>query len=468
MDQGVRDKCGVVGISLGDDRDVAPLVYNALRALQHRGQESAGIAVFDGSRIRYRRGMGMVHEVLGDLMERPLRGAAGIGHVRYSTTGGSHASNTQPFVATCDLGDLAMGHNGDIVNAVEVMQDRQARGWAFMTSSDSELILRMLANDLVDHPSVPAAMTRVAKRIRGAYSLTMMVNGTVYGVRDPHGIRPLFLGKVEGGHIVASESVAIDALGGERVRDVKPGEIVELAGGEVRSHTFAEAPHRAHCMFEWVYFARPDSIIDGHEVYKVRRDIGASLADDDPVKADVVFGVPDSGRAHALGYAMRKGVLYDEGLMKNRYVGRTFILPDQAHRESDVRAKLNPIKSVVEGRRVMLVDDSIVRGTTMRRIVGLLRSAGAKEVHVRLGVPPVVAPCPYGIDMKTREQFLARGRTMEEIAKVIGADTVRYLTLEGLERSIGIPLEDLCTGCLTERYPVELPSEAGQKVPGCG
>ena len=468
MDKGVRDKCGVVGISLGDDRDVAPLVYNALRALQHRGQESAGIAVYDGSRIRYRRGMGLVHEVLGDLIERPLRGAAGIAHVRYSTTGGSHASNVQPFVATCDMGDLAMGHNGDIVNAVEVMQDRQARGWAFMTSSDSELILRMLANDLVDHPSVPAAMTRVSKRIRGAYSLTMMVNGTVYGVRDPHGIRPLFLGKVEGGHIVASESVAIDALGGERVRDVRPGEIVELTGGEVKSYAFAESPHHAHCMFEWVYFARPDSIIDGHEVYKVRREIGAILAEEDPITGDVVFGVPDSGRAHALGYAMRKGVLYDEGLMKNRYVGRTFIMPDQAHRESDVRAKLNPIRSVVEGRRVVLVDDSIVRGTTMRRIVGLLRSAGAKEVHVRLGVPPVIAPCPYGIDMKTREQFLARGRTTDEIAKTIGADTVRYLTLEGLERSIGIPLEDLCTGCLTERYPVELPPEGGQKVPGCG
>jgi amidophosphoribosyltransferase len=468
MDQGVRDKCGVVGVSLGDDRDVAPLVYNALRALQHRGQESAGIAVYDGSRIRYRRGMGMVHEVLGDLMERPLRGAAGIGHVRYSTTGGSHASNAQPFVAACDLGDLAMGHNGDIVNAVEVMQDRQARGWAFMTSSDSELILRMLANDLVDHPSVPVAMTRVSKRIRGAYSLTMMVNGTVYGVRDPHGVRPLFLGRLEGGHIVASESVAIDALGGERVRDVKPGEIVELVGGEVKSHTFAEAPHRAHCMFEWVYFARPDSILEGREVYKVRREIGAILADEDPIVGDVVFGVPDSGRAHALGYAMRKGLLYDEGLMKNRYIGRTFILPDQAHRESDVRAKLNPIKSVVEGRRVVLVDDSIVRGTTMRRIVGLLRSAGAKEVHVRLGVPPIIAPCPLGIDMKTREQFLARGRTMDEIAKVIGADTVRYLTLEGLERAIGLPLEDLCTGCLTEKYPVPLPPEGAQKAPSCG
>ncbi len=467
MEQGVNDKCGVVGISLGDDRDVAPLVYNALRALQHRGQESAGIAVYDGSRIRYRRGMGLVHEVLGDLIERPLRGAAGIAHVRYSTTGGSHSSNAQPFVATCDLGDLAMGHNGDIVNAVEVMQDRQARGWAFMTSSDSELILRMLANDLVDHPSVPAAMTRVSKRIRGAYSLTMMVNGTVYGVRDPHGVRPLFLGKLEGGHIVASESVAIDALGGERIRDVRPGEIVELVGGEVKSHTFAESPRRAHCMFEWVYFARPDSILEGHEVYKVRREIGAILAEDDPIVGDVVFGVPDSGRAHALGYAVRKGVLYDEGLMKNRYVGRTFILPDQAHRESDVRAKLNPIKSVVEGRRVVLVDDSIVRGTTMRRIVGLLRSAGAKEVHVRLGVPPIIAPCPLGIDMKTREQFLARGRTMEEIAKTIGADTVRYLTLEGLERAIGLPLADLCTGCLTERYPVGLPAD-GQKPPGCG
>jgi amidophosphoribosyltransferase len=466
MDDGVHDKCGVVGISFGDDRDVAPHLYNALRALQHRGQESAGVTVWDGSRIRYRRGMGMVHEVLGDLQERPLRGASGIAHVRYSTTGGSHASNAQPFVANCDLGDLALGHNGDIVNAVEIMQDRQARGWAFMTSSDSELILRLLANELVDHPSVPSAMARMAKRLRGSYSLAMQVNGIVYGVRDPMGVRPLYLGKLSGGHIFASESVAIDALGGERLRDVEPGEIVELADGEVRSHRFADSPRRAHCMFEWVYFARPDSIIDGCEVYKVRRAIGAILADEDPVRSDVVFGVPDSGRAHALGYSERSGVPYEEGLMKNRYVGRTFILPDQAHRESDVRAKLNPIRSVVAGKRVVLVDDSIVRGTTMRRIVGLLRNAGALEVHVRLGVPPIIAPCPLGIDMKTREQFLARGRTMEQIAKVIGADSVRYLTLEGLEKAVGRPLTDLCTGCLTEQYPVELPP-SGEK-PGCG
>jgi len=468
MEEGPRDKCGVVGISFGDDRDVAPHLYNALRALQHRGQESAGVAVFDGAHIRSRRGMGMVHEVLSDLLEKPLRGSSGIAHTRYSTTGGSHAANSQPFVATCDLGDLALGHNGDIVNAIEIMQDRQARGWAFMTSSDSELILRMLANDLVDHPSVPAAMMRVAKRIRGAYSLALQVGPVVYGVRDPLGIRPLYLGKVEGGHIVASESVAVDALGGERIRDVAPGEIVELSGGEVKSYRFAESPHFAHCMFEWVYFARPDSIIDGREVYAARREIGAILAEADKeegnVQADVVFGVPDSGRGHALGYARASGIEYDEGLMKNRYVGRTFILPDQRNRESDVRAKLNPIKSVVDGKRIVMVDDSIVRGTTMRRIVGLLRSAGAKEVHVRLGVPPIIGPCPYGVDMKTREQFLARGRTNSEIAKVIGADSVRYLELESLERAIGKPLSDLCTGCLNEKYPVALP---GPPEPSC-
>jgi amidophosphoribosyltransferase len=309
-------------------------------------------------------------------------------------------------------------------------------------------------------------MARVAKRIRGAYSLALQVGPVVYGVRDPLGIRPLFLGKVEGGHIIASESVAVDALGGERLRDVEPGEIVELTGGEVKSYRFAESPRRAHCMFEWVYFARPDSIIDGREVYRVRREIGAILAeaDEDEVSADVVFGVPDSGRAHALGYARESGVEYDEGLMKNRYIGRTFILPEKGQRESDVRAKLNPIRSVVAGKRIVMVDDSIVRGTTMRRIVGLLRSAGAKEVHVRLGVPPIIAPCPYGIDMKTREQFLARGRTNQEIAKVIGADSVRYLDLEGLERAIGKPLSDLCTGCLTERYPVPLP---GPPEPSC-
>jgi amidophosphoribosyltransferase len=363
----------------------------------------------------------------------------------------------QPFVGTCDVGDLALGHNGDIVNACEIMADRQARGWAFMTTSDSELILRLLANELVDYPDVPQSMARVGKRLRGAYCLCMMVGDTVYGVRDPRGIRPMYLGHIEDGYMFASESVAIDALGGELIRDVEPGEIVELRKGRLRSHRFAKEKTPAFCMFEWVYFARPDSIIQGSEVYKVREKIGHILAREHPVKADVAFGVPDSGRAHALGYSREAGIEYDEGMMKNRYVGRTFILPDQRVRDSDTRAKLNAIRSVVKDKRVVMVDDSIVRGTTMRRIVRILRRAGAKAVHVRIGVPHIVAPCPFGIDMKTRDQFLARGRTDEEISKIIGADSVGYLSLEGLEEAIGIPLDNLCCGCLTEEYPLEIP-----------
>ena len=450
---------------------MARLTYFSLQALQHRGQESAGIAVFNGKELQWRRGMGYVHEVLGKMDRDPIEGSAGIGHARYSTTGGSLPQNVQPFVGTCDVGQMALGHNGDIVTAVEIMQDRQARGWAFMTPSDSELILRLLANELVDHPKVPTAMARVAKRLRGAYSLCLQVGQVVYGVRDPLGIRPLYLGHIEDGYIFASESVAIDTLGGRLIRDVDPGEIVQIRKGRIKSWIMTSKgkavprdkieplKSTGHCMFEWVYFARPDSILQGQEVYKVRQRIGRILAREKPVEADVVFGVPDSGRAHALGYSRESGIEYDEGMMKNRYVGRTFILPSQQRRESDTMAKLNPISSVVEEQRVIMVDDSIVRGTTMRRIVKMLRDAGATEVHVRIGVPHIIAPCPFGIDMKTPDQFLARGRTDEEISKIIGADSVGYLSLEGLEEAIGIGLDRLCCGCLTEEYPLDIPSD---------
>ena len=367
------------------------------------------------------------------------------------------------------MGDLALGHNGDIANAHELMQDRQARGWAFMTSSDSELILRLLANEIVDHPKIPTSMARVARRLKGAYSLCLQVGPRVYGVRDPLGIRPLYLGHLKEGYVFASESVAIDAIGGTLIRDVRPGEIVELHEGRMTSWQMTPqgkvvpeekakpVERTAYCMFEWVYFARPDSIIQGQEVYRVRQKIGMILAREHPVDADVVFGVPDSGRAHALGYSRQAGIEYDEGMMKNRYVGRTFILPDQSRRESDTIVKLNPISSVVKDKRVVMVDDSIVRGTTMRRIARMLRRAGANEVHVRIGVPHIIAPCPFGIDMKTRDQFLARGRTDEEIAKIVGVDSVGYLSLKGLEEAIGIRLDDLCCGCLTEEYPVDIP-----------
>jgi len=308
-------------------------------------------------------------------------------------------------------------------------------------------------------------MARVAKRLRGAYCLCLQVGESVYGIRDPMGIRPLYLGHIHDGYMFASESVAIDTLGGELIRDVEPGEIVELRKGRITSHRFAKSTKTAHCMFEWVYFARPDSIIQDSEVYAVREKIGAILAREHPREADVVFGVPDSGRAHALGYSMESGIRYEEGMMKNRYVGRTFILPSQATREADTLAKLNPIKSVVSGKKVVMVDDSIVRGTTMRRIVKMLRRAGAEEVHVRIGVPHIVAPCPFGIDMKTRDQFLARGRTDDEIAKIIGADSVGYLSLKGLEEAIGLPLDALCCGCLTEEYPMDIPEgHLGDKV----
>lgn len=457
MDDAPKHLCGIVAMAF--DCDVKYDLKKALRVIQHRGQEAAGIAVHDGRSIKYVRGMGLVHEVLAGTEFDAMAGNMGIGHVRYSTTGSSCAQNCQPIVVTTNVGDVSLGHNGDLVNSTNLRTKLQNDGWAFLTTTDSEIIIRILATELTQNPEPVKAIRSTMKCLDGAYALVFTIGNRVFGARDPLGLRPLCLGKMEKGYSLASESAVFDILQGEFVRDIAPGEIVEITSNGFTSHRASAPAHTAHCMFEWVYFARPDTIMDGREVYDVRKKLGQALAREQPADADVVIPVPDSGRANALGYAQESGIPYEEGLMKNRYVERTFILPEQSKREEGVSLKLNPIRSTILGKRVVVVDDSIVRGTTLRKIVQMLRRAGAKEVHVRIGCPPVIAPCYYGIDMKTRDHFVAVGKTSEEIAELLGADSVGYTSIKGLQSSLGLSEQDLCMACLTAEYPTCVPGE---------
>lgn len=453
-----QEECGVFAIA--SISNVSVDVFYALRVLQHRGQESAGIAVYNNG-IKAIKGMGLAHQALKPDDVKKLTGELGIGHVRYSTVGTSTIENAQPIVVSTNFGDIALAHNGEIVNADNIMDELKKKGWAFITSSDSEIAVRLLANDIANTQDPVKSLKNLMSILQGSYSMTIMIGNRVFAVRDPLGIRPLCVGRTKGGFAAASESVVFDTLGGEFIRDVDPGEIVELLPGEIKSYKTGLSKGKAHCMFEWVYIARADSCLDGKLVYEVRRRIGQRLAKEQPVEADVVVPIPDSGRSHAIGYSEQSGIRYSEGLMKNRYVERTFIMPEQSERVTSVMLKLNPLKSVIKDKRVVLVDDSIVRGNTIRQIVQIVRGAGAKEVHVRVGSPPIRAPCYFGIDMKTREQFAATGRTIEEIGKMITADSLGYISVEGLVDAIDLPAGDLCLGCLTEEYPMPV---AGEKV----
>ena len=451
-----QDECGVFAIA--SVSNVSIDIFYALRVLQHRGQESAGIAVYNNG-IKAIKGMGLAHQALKPDDVNALKGELGIGHVRYSTFGSSTLENAQPIVVSTNYGDIALAHNGEIVNADKIMDDLKKKGWAFITSSDSEIAVRLLANDIANTGDPVRSLKNLMSMLQGSYSMCVMIDNRVFAIRDPLGIRPLCVGRTKSGFAAASESVVFDTLGGEFIRDVDPGEIVELLPGEVKSIKTGLSKGKAHCMFEWVYIARADSCIDTKLVYEVRRRIGQRLAKEQPVDADVVVPIPDSGRSHAIGYSEESGIRYSEGLMKNRYVERTFIMPEQSERVTSVMLKLNPLKSVIKDKRVVLVDDSIVRGNTIRQIVQLVRNAGAKEVHVRVGSPPIHSPCYFGIDMKTREQFAATGRTIEEIGKMITADSLGYISVEGLVDAIGHPASDLCLGCLTEEYPLPVPGE---------
>lgn len=449
--------CGIVG-AIASDGDVAPDLFYGLRVLQHRGQESAGIAVFRDE-VRLKKGMGLVPEVFSAEEISEMKGSVGIGHVRYSTEGASALENAQPIVASSIADDIALAHNGEVVNAPELRDELQRKGWAFITSTDSEVVVRVLANEIIRTKDVSQALKDFTNRLVGSYSLVLLIGGRLFAVRDPLAIRPLAYGRKDGMHIVASESVVFDTLGAKFVRDLKPGEILELTPQGPVSTRLPHPNNPAHCMFEWVYFSRPDSVVDGRLVYDVRVRIGEEIAREHPVEADMVVPVPDSGRAHAFGFAQAAGLPLVEGLIKNRYIERTFILPDPRERDIGVHLKLNAVRSLLQGQRVVLIDDSIVRGTTMRKIVRLVREAGAREVHVRIGCPPIRAPCYLGIDMKTRDQFVATGRNVEEIRGTLEADTLAYVSVDGLMRAIDMSQDDLCLGCLTGVYPVQVPGE---------
>ncbi|QLD87883.1 amidophosphoribosyltransferase [Natronomonas salina] len=463
--EGPTEKCGVVGVSL-DDRDAARPLYYALYALQHRGQESAGIVTHDGFQQHSHVEMGLVGDAFeeGDL--DGLTGATGIGHVRYPTAGSVDSSCAQPFSVSFKSGSLGLSHNGNLVNADEVREELAASGHAFTSDGDTEVIAHDLARNLLEADLI-RAVKRTMGRIHGSYSLTITHDDTVLGVRDPEGNRPLCIGELEDGYMLASESAAIDVLDGDLVRDVKPGELVVLDddGAGFDSYQLVEPENTAHCFFEHVYFARPDSRIDENLVYDVRRELGRKLWDESGVDSDVVLPVPDSGRAFASGYAEAAqddgaDVEFAEGLMKNRYVGRTFIMPTQDARERAVRLKLNPIKDVVEGKTVTVIDDSIVRGTTSTQLVQLLKDVGAEEVHMRIGAPAIVAPCYMGIDMASREELIAAGRDVEEIRAEIEADSLAYLSIDAVADALGETRADLCLGCVTGEYPYDIEGEA--------
>ncbi len=474
-----REECGIAGIALTKGNAALPIFY-ALYALQHRGQESAGMAVCSSAKegeeneirrrekdIRLIRGMGFVYDVFTNQKLKSLKGNIGIGHVRYSTTGASKVENAEPLLVNYKKGKIAIAHNGNLVNTVDLKSELEREGGIFHSETDTEVIAQLLAKELVRHDPIEA-IKELMRRVVGSYSLVILVDKTLIAVRDPLGIKPLCLGEIidgdeEGigeGYVIASESPAIDTLGGNLIRDVRPGEVLVITpSGDLESYQLYRGKNTAHCVFEYIYFARPDSMMDGRLVYDVRMKIGERLAEEHGVDADMVSPVPDSGIAFAIGYAKQAGLDYMEGFIKNRYVGRTFIMPEKASRDTAVRLKLNVVQANVEGKRVVLVDDSIVRGTTSRRIVDHLKNKGAKEVHLRIGSPPIKAPCYLGIDTPTRDELLASNRTMDEICRFLHADSIGYLSLEGLIDSVGIDANNLCLGCLTEKYPVEIPGE---------
>lgn len=460
LDDKLHEECGVMGIYSNNRDDVSQMVYYGLYALQHRGQESAGIAVSNKGIIDYHKKMGLVQEVFNPEIIDKLKGNISIGHVRYSTTGANHPSNAQPLVVKYKNGTIALAHNGNLVNAGTIREILEDEGVVFQTSIDSEVVANLIARYHKD--GVEKAVRKVMEILKGSYALVIMTKDKLIGARDPFGIRPLCLGKIDGGYVLASESCALDTIGAEFVRDIDPGEIVVIDENGITSHPNDKWCKKNLCIFEFIYFARPDSKIDGTSVYLARREAGRILAKEYPVDADIVISVPDSGTVAAIGYAEESGIPYSEGLIKNRYVGRTFIQPAQKLREQGVKLKLNVLKENVEGKRIVLVDDSIVRGTTSRQIVDMLKNAGAKEVHVRVSSPPVKFPCYFGIDTPSRRHLVASSKTIEEIRDMIHADSLGYLSIEGLIKTTGNQQNGFCLACFNEDYPMEVPREGNK------
>ena len=458
----LHEECGVFGIYDFDGNDVAASIYYGLFALQHRGQESCGIAVSDTEgpkgKVLSSKGMGLVNEVFTPEDLEKLKGNIGVGHVRYSTAGASTRENAQPLVLNYVKGTLGLAHNGNLVNAPELRRELELTGAIFQTTIDSEVIAYHIARERVKTSTVEDAVRRALKKVKGSYSLIVMSPRKLIGARDPFGFRPLCIGKRNNAYILASESCALDTIGAEFIRDVEPGEMVTITpeNGIVSYKDMCQDKH-ARCIFEYIYFARPDSVLDGMSVYKSRIIAGKCLAKDSPVEADLVVGVPESGNAAALGYSLESGIPYGTAFVKNAYVGRTFIKPKQSQRESSVRVKLNVLKDAVKGKRVIMIDDSIVRGTTSDRIVSMLKEAGATEVHVRISSPEFLHPCYFGTDIPSEDQLIAHNRTVDEICEILGADSLAYLKRDRLkELSDG---KQYCDGCFSGQYPIEPPAE---------
>ncbi len=451
-----HDECGVFGIF--GHPEASTLTRLGLYALQHRGQESAGIASSDGDRLQLIRAMGQVSEALDEKELTALSGEMAIGHVRYSTAGDSRIVNAQPILIDCAHGEIALCHNGNLINAAELRAELVQRGHIFQTSSDTEVVLHLYARSQATNP--PDAIVESVTQVRGAFSLVLLTKEYLIAVRDPYGFRPLVLGALGDATVVCSETCALDLIGAEYVRDVAPGELLVIGRDGQRSYRPFPPAQPSHCVFEHVYFARPDSLVFGKSVNEVRTNFGRLLAREMPVDADVVVPIPDSGICAAVGYSDATGIPMRMGLIRNHYVGRTFIAPQQEIRGFRVRVKLNPVRSLIEGRRVVLVDDSIVRGTTSRKIVGMIRAAGAREIHMRISCPPTVSPCYYGVDTPRRSELIGATHTVEEIRDFVKSDSLAYLSLAGLREAVGQENGNYCTSCYTGEYPVEGPKDA--------
>jgi amidophosphoribosyltransferase len=456
----LHEECGVFGVFLDDpQKDATPLVYYGLFSLQHRGQESAGIAVEKDSAIECRRGMGLVGEVFSPEMLNCLHGSAAVGHVRYPTSGTSCIENAQPFVSRSKLGPIAVAHNGTLTNASVIRELLEDAGIGFSSSSDSEVIINLITKNY--KKGLEKSLTDTIQFIKGSYALLVLSGDALIGARDPNGIRPLCLGRLNGGWVLSSESCAIDAVGGEFVRDIEPGEMLIIKHDHVLSFTFSEKTPRAHCAFEYVYFARPDSVIDSIDVYEARVRMGDILSRESSLEADLVIGVPDSGIPAAIGYSRAAGIPFGLGIVKSKYVGRTFIFPNQELRERAVSVKHNVIQSEVKDKRVVIIDDSIVRGTTSRYLVSILRKAGAREVHFRVCSPPVRFPCYFGIDTPHRHELISNMNSVSELCASLGADTLAFISVEGLLEALTSTRngKGFCLGCFTGEYPLHVLGE---------
>jgi amidophosphoribosyltransferase len=454
-----KDECGLFGV-WAPGEEVARLTYFGLFAQQHRGQESAGIAVSDGTNVLVYKDLGLVSQVFNEATLTTLHGDQAIGHTRYSTTGSNTWDNAQPVFKTDGIHSVALGHNGNLVNTHELAEVAGKRGAA---TTDTDIVTTLLAEGMGDEGLEASAM-RILPTLAGAFSLVFMDERSVFAARDPLGIRPLSIGRLPNGFCVASETCALDIVGATLVRDVEAGELIRIDDRGLHSVRFAESPRAALCIFEFVYLARPDSRLRGTTVYEARREMGRLLAQESPAEADMVIGVPQTGHSAAQGYAEASGIPYGDGLIKNTYVGRTFIQPSQSLRERGVKLKLNPLPDSIRGKRLVVIDDSIVRGTTQQQVVQMLREAGATEVHIRITCPPIKWPCFYGIDMPTRQELAASDLSVDEIRRFVGADSLGYLSLEGLVRASGSPRGDSCRACFDGEYPIAIPEHAGKFV----